>query len=387
MSVTEMSEHFTTMPGMRPERVESRATQTPAQTQAQLYLSLEEQAIILIFVATIGFITNIINIKTFITMGAFTDGVTSTFLFLAMSDFMMCCSIIAVSSTRILRPREAKWLLKLFLSQSDPRPTSKPGFPYQVDPAFLGITTVAVMQMFSIVSVSITVYLAVARCLCVVQPLRFRNSVTVRKTLLFVGTVFTLSLASRLPNLSQVRLFMLFDLRFNSSRLTLRLTPDREVIKDATWLSVDIVTCIGAQIILVVCIGIMLKGLRDAAKFRANACTNEFGATLSSTRETDSRSDVGNSQKTRGSRSTKETRIAKQMVFVATIFVVCNIPKIGSYLTTNIEPDFDLDGRYQYLYLSSIALAAMFDGINASLNIFVYLHYNSKFRKTILKTK
>ena len=376
--ITKVEEDFTAAPEEIPEKIVGLLS------RRQFYLALQFQAMILILVATVGFITNIINIKTFISMGAFNDGVTSTFLCLAVSDFMLCCSAIGLSSSRILISREARWLPQLHLGETSTG--IEQGFLSKLDPAFLGIVAVAVMQMFSLMTISITVYLAVARCLCVVKPLRFRNSITVKKTLIFVTTVFALSFASRLPNLAHVRILMKFDNRFNSSRLTLKLLPEREMIKDATWLSVDITSCIGAQIILVVCIGIMLKGLRAAAEFRSTASTNEHRSTKSVAKETASSAGAGNSDKIGGKIDTKEARIAKQMVFVSTIFVVCNIPKMFSYLTTNIEPEFDLGGKYQFLYIYSITVLAMFDALNSSVNIFVYLKFNSKFRKTFLRT-
>ena len=375
MSVTEMSEHLTAMPGILPDRVES------LMSRAQYYLSLEVQGILLTVVASVGFVTNIINIRTFIAMGAFTDGVTSTFLCLAVSDFMMSCAAFAASCSIILIALEARWIPQLHLSQSSSG--QQTGFLSPVDPTFLGIVSLSVMQLFSMTTISITVYLAVTRCLCVVQPLRFRNSVTVKKTVTFVVIVFTLSLVSRLPNLVHVRIVMMFDRRFNSSRPTLRLLPGREIIKDATWLSVDISSCVGAQIILVICIGIMLKGLRTASEFRSKASTNEFRSKIATATETISKSEEEKNRKSK----TKENRIAKQMVFVSTIFVACNTPKLISYLTTNIEPEFDLGGRYQYLYQYSVTLFTVFDTLNSSVNMFIYYSYNSKFRKTLRKRK
>ena len=380
-SMSEMSENFTNELETMPGRGESILTRT------QYHLSIEIQGMILIVVASFGVVTNIINIKTFITMGAITDGVTSTFMFLAVSDAMMCCAAIAASLGSILISRESRWLQQFHLSP--PAASNfKKGFLSPVDPSFIAVLSVSMMQMFSIVTISITVYLAVARCLCVVQPLRFRNSISVRKTMIFVSTVFVLSLLSRLPSLAHVRVSMLFDGRFNSSRPTLTLLPEREVIKDATWLSVDITSCVGAQITLVVCIGIMLNGLRVAAEFRSNASRSVVRLTNSVAKErTASHSGVDNLDTDAGKTSTKETRIAKQMVFVSTIFIVCNTPKMISYLTTNIEPDFDLGGRYQYLYQYSISLFAIFDTLNSSSNIFVYFKYNTKFRNTFFRTK
>ena len=143
----------------------------------------------------------------------------------------------------------------------------------------------------------ITVYLAVARCLCAVRALTFRNSITVRRTLIFATVVFILSLVSRLPSLAHVRVFDMFESILNSSRSRFKLKPGRKTIEDVTWLSVDMTSCIGAQIILVVCIGIKLKDLRTAAQFRSNAYSTEFKSHASVARETASECKPGNSEK------------------------------------------------------------------------------------------
>ena len=227
-------------------------------TREQSFISLEVQGIILTVEVSVGFVTNIINIKTFIAIGALSDGVTSIFLCLAVSDFMMCFSAIADSCSIIFTAIEAKWRPNLDQSTSE--------FFLPVDPRFLGIVTVYAMRIFTVITIALTICLSVARCLCVVQPLEFRKSINVKKTLVFVTMVSILSLACRLPLLAYDRIVMVFDVRFNSSRPTLRLLPGRKTLRDVT-------SCLGSQVTLVVCIGIMLKGLKAAAEFRSKAST------------------------------------------------------------------------------------------------------------------
>ena len=121
----------------------------------------------------------------------------------------------------------------------------------------------------------------------------------------------------------------------------------------------------------------MLRGLRAAAKFKfRNAGAKEHrpghgkDATDTSMRKPN-----------------KENRIAKQMLLVSTIFVVCNAVKLLTYLFTNLVSDFENAALNLSTYLSSLMLQVAFDTLNSSFNIFVYYSYNSKFRRTFLGLK
>ncbi|KAK3745352.1 hypothetical protein RRG08_045071 [Elysia crispata] len=344
-------------------------------TATEFHLFLNTTSCILIAVALFGIVTNIINIKTFTAMGAFSDGINLTFLYLSVSDVLLCFwALFAAVFSGLLLSHETRVLPQLHLSTPGSHKTYT-GFIFPMDPTPLGIVGLNMIQVFNLTTISITIYLAVARCLGVLQPLKFRDSVSVRNTSIFFSISFLLSLTSRLPLLAHTDIVMMFDKRFNSSRPTLSFKPNRVHIKDITWLAVDMTGSVIAQIILLICIYILLRSLRAAVRFRSRAVRGG---------QFDLNQDQDKPNKDMRKTPSRENRIAKQMLLVSAIFLVCNTPKLLLYVATNVVPDFDYDGQYRYTYLCSVSVQVIFDTLNSSLNIFVYNSYNSKFSKALL---
>ncbi|GFO08591.1 chemosensory receptor a [Plakobranchus ocellatus] len=325
----------------------------------EYFISMDIQSSIQAAVGILGVITNIINIKTFLVMGASTDGVTLTLMSLAISDLCVCISALGLCIGSLLLSQEAKWLLR----------GKTASFLLVVDPAFVAVFFATVFQLFTVTTILITIYLAVTRCLCVIRPLQFRNVITVRKTLIVVAAFSLFALANRIPILSLTGVTMAFDPRINATRPVTSMHPHREIIKDIVWAGVDMTICIGAQVILSVCVGIMLRGLKSAAEFRTSA------------------SSAGNAgsdeQKSKEKLGTKDARIIKQLVLVSCIFIICNTPKLITYLGTAIQPEFNLTGQYRMFYQSMCSLFSVFDTINSSVNMFVYYIYNAKFKRVL----
>ncbi|GFO13525.1 chemosensory receptor c [Plakobranchus ocellatus] len=219
----------------------------------------------------LGLITNVINIKIFLAMRAFDDGVTLTFLLLSISDLCVCFVAAGISMSAFLHSQETKWLKQIIFNDDGTVHSQAIGFFFSVEPTYIGIVGHHTFQIFNLITILLTIYLAVARCLCVMYPLKFRNIITVRKTLLVSVIFFITSLGIRLPLMTHSGVALKFDPRINSTRHRLWVHPNREIIRDALWITVDSPGCIGAQITLSVCIVIMVKVLSAAANFRSKA--------------------------------------------------------------------------------------------------------------------
>ncbi|GFO46666.1 chemosensory receptor c [Plakobranchus ocellatus] len=340
----------------------------PAQgliTQSEFNISLDIVASIQIFVSVFGLIANIINIKTFLAMRAFGDGVTLTFLLLSVSDLLVCFHSAVICIGTFLVAQESKWHSQIIGGE-----TTRHNFP--VDPIYAGIFGLNMCQVFNLFTILLTVYLAVARCLCVMYPLKFRNIITVRKTLLVSAIFIVTSLGIRLPLITHGGVSLNFDPRINATRYTFWMHPNRETIKDMLWISVDAPVCVGAQVVLSFCIVMMAKVLKAASKFRTKTSIAN-----------DSKLDHSNSKQ---KFSPKDARIVKQLVLVSSIFIICNTPKLITFLAATVEPNFDLGRRYQKFYQISMAIVVAVDTINSSANIFVYYFFNSKFRRILTNT-
>ncbi|GFO31919.1 chemosensory receptor c [Plakobranchus ocellatus] len=320
-------------------------------------------------ISMLGLITNVINIKIFLAMRAFDDGVTLTLLLLSVSDLCVCFVAAGISMSAFLHSQETKWLTQIIFNADSTGQSQTSGFFFPVEPTYIAIVGHHTFQIFNLITILLTIYLAVARCLCVMYPFKFRNIITVRKTLLVSAIFFITSLGIRLPLITHSGVALKFDPRINSTRYKLWVHPNRETIKDALWIYVDSPVSVGAQITLSVCIVIMVKVLRAAADFRSKA---------SAANDTETDRDDSKEKLT-----PKDARIIKQLFLVSSIFIICNTPKLLTFLTAAIEPDYDLGGRYQNLYQISVSVLVLFDTINSSLNMFVYYFYNAKFKSTL----
>ncbi|GFO13513.1 chemosensory receptor c [Plakobranchus ocellatus] len=300
----------------------------PAQgliTFFQYIIIMDTLASIQTFMCIFGLITNTINIKTFLAMRAFDDGVTLTFLLLSISDLCVCLVSVAACTSTFLVSFESKLLSKLINDINFANIEDKLGYFFPFEPKYLGIFCFNSLHIFSLMTILLTIYLAVARCLCVMCPIKFRNIITVRKTV-FVSSIFFLSsLGLRLPLMAYYGVSPRFDPRINATRYRLWVHADWSTITDALWDSVDAFVCLAAQVILTVSIAIMARVLGAAAEFRSKASLPNG-----------SNSDMS---KSKNRLSTKDARIIKQLILVSSIFIICNTPKLVAYFVAAIEPD------------------------------------------------
>ncbi|GFN83471.1 chemosensory receptor a [Plakobranchus ocellatus] len=297
-------------------------------TQGQYNVLIDFLTSVQTFTSIFGLITNSININTFLAMRAFKDGVTLTFLLLSMSHLCLSFAAAALCSCAFLISQESKWLLHLTTDVSYENYAKTIGYFFSVDPAYIGIISFHMFQVSNVTAIFLTVYLAVARCLCVLYPLKFRNIITVRKTLLLSALFFIISLGIRIPILTHDGVSLDFDPRINATRYRFVVHPNRKVIKDNVWVSMEAPICVVAQITLIVSVGIMAKVLRASAEFRSEASV--------------AKSDL---KKSREKIITKDVRVVKQLVLVSSIFIACNTPKFLAYFASFFEPNFYLGRR------------------------------------------
>ncbi|GFN90200.1 chemosensory receptor c [Plakobranchus ocellatus] len=240
-----------------------------------------------------------------------------------------------MSICTFLVSQESKWLSRVHVTANTDY-SKKIGAFFFFSPFYIGLLWLQVFGIFHLITTFFTIYLTATRCLSVLHPIKFRNFITVRKTLLVSVIFFFLSVASRLPVTTHFGVSLNFDPRINTTRYILWVHPNREIIKDITWTFVDGLVCVGAQITLLVCVFVMVKVFSLANDFRSKASV-----------VSDSDSNLNKSPQ---QLSTKDARIVKQLVLVSSIFIICNTPKLVTFLSTTIEPQFDLGGRFRYIY-------------------------------------
>ena len=80
--------------------------------------------------------------------------------------------------------------------------------------------------------------------------------------------------------------------------------------------------------------------------------------------------------------STKDLQVVKSVVLVCTIFIVAQFPILLSSTIRLISPEFNSGKRLQGLFGISSQISVTCSYLNASINIFVFYNYNSRYRDT-----
>ncbi|KAK0053351.1 fMet-Leu-Phe receptor [Biomphalaria pfeifferi] len=121
--------------------------------------------------------------------------------------------------------------------------------------------------MIYLVTILTTTFIAIIRCLCVSMPLQFRNLLT-RRSICFIAIFSLVSVVSYVPILLIMTMQESFDMSINTTRYRLCVSPYREEIKTAIWISRDLLVTLITEVIVIVCVVIMIKNLQTATKFR-----------------------------------------------------------------------------------------------------------------------
>ncbi|XP_013080159.2 neurotensin receptor type 2-like [Biomphalaria glabrata] len=358
---------------------------TSATTVTQLLISDQDYAtLVIIFCSIFGVITfagclgNAVTIATYLSM-KLKDGVTISFLGLAISDFLYVITMLA-------------HLISLGLYTLERKSSFKIWFPFDPFGIYVFFSNIGVL--IYLITIMATTFIAIIRCLCVSMPLQFRNLLTRRRSIWCI-TIFSLvSVVSYLPILLNMTMQRSFDANINTTRYRLWVSPYREEIKMAIWISRDVLVTFITEVIVIVCVVVMTKKLQAAAKFRNKTAKYSVRPTLSpvavagiqaTSLVRDSKiATIVNcepSETQSNKLSSKDFSVVRQVVLISSVYIVCNMPKIVIDLAVLFVPDLALGRPYQNVYITVLGIMELLQVFNSSFNIFIYFKYNSKFRK------
>ncbi|CAL1541526.1 unnamed protein product, partial [Lymnaea stagnalis] len=319
--------------------------------------------ILLAPITVVGAVGNVLSIKTFFRLGI-SDGVNLSLLSLAASYlFYLITALITAISLMFLGVEE--------LSGYKVR--------FALDPeTFLMISTNTGSGFYA-TSMLVTTFITVVRCLAVARPLKYRNLIS-RKTTAIILLFFTvLSVISAVLMLIFVDILPQFGSKTNTTRPTPWLSPQQALIKDVIFGIRDMILPLTSQIIVGICVVIMARYLHKASNFRKTISSNIDTLTkISMVADPHTRNVTNNpaSAKVAG----KEIQVVQQMLLIAVVYSLCNMPKVVFNMTQIILPEFYTGGRYSALFSTFNFLRELIQSVNASVTIFIYWKYNSKFR-------
>ena len=298
-----------------------------------------------------GLVSNVINIVVFLKSGN-KDNVTTLLLSLAVSDFVFLPLITPSICGSVIR--------SLLISYSLPFDVSILLFLLYW-PAFTAYD----------LSAFISVSLGVMRCACVAMPLKFKFVFTRSRTIKWVIFLAVLAVSLRLPVFTIHRISWRTDPQTNMSSPYLKGVNYAYMARINDILNRGIVIYI-LYITMVTCVAVLTFKLYQASKIR-RACTTVLPKT----------SDQAPDKPVTYGLSSKDIQVVKSVVMVCMIFTLAQLPFLFLSSSRLFRPDFGSKQTLAYLFamLSHISLTCSY--LNASINIFVYYRYNTRYRSVL----
>ena len=306
-----------------------------------------------------GIISNITNVFVFTKSGV-QDNVTILFLWLSVSDL---CFLVLMTP----------WLVTTFII------IFVPNWDWTFDRNITALLFYWPAFTLYDFSAYVSVFLGVTRCACVAMPLHFKSVFTKSRTIISVVVLFVCTILLRLPVLMISSIGMKLNPVTNRTYAYLkrRVSPTNVLINDTLnrtslpWV---------AFIIMVACVIILSVKLREASKVRQSS-------TFTYSSASDEPMDRPDIQKHQGSSnykmSAKEIQVVQSVVLVCLIFILSQLPFLLYSTARLIHPEFDRGKKLQFLFgiITKPSLTCSF--LSASINIFIYYNYNSKYRSTL----
>ncbi|GFR78835.1 chemosensory receptor A [Elysia marginata] len=306
-------------------------------------------------VVLFGIVTNIINIFVFLKTGA-KDNVTILLIALSMSDL----TYLTLISTQI-----AGYVIHFIV-----RPTS-----LQFDSRLLLRLLFWPAYTAYDLSTYISVSLGVMRCACVAMPLKFKLVFTKSRTIVWLLCLVVLAVMLRLPVLMVHSVGRRINPVTNVSAPYLQIKNRDAMYKVLDILNRGIIVNV-AYITMISCVCILSFKLYQSSKIRRPSSI--------------AKGPQGNGQTTSNRPHTvtqglspKDLQVVKSVVLVCTIFVLAQLPNVILSTSRRISSAIDHGGRLVYLFAIFTSVNQTCTYLNASINIFVYYNYNSKYRAAL----
>ncbi|CAG5119718.1 unnamed protein product [Candidula unifasciata] len=295
-----------------------------------------------ILLSTAGVVLNLANITVFLRQDWRTNNVTLTLLSLSITDFLIVLTCL---------------IFDLFSIFQTALPTSTVDFP-----AVQYYIVAWSIAMFSDISSLTTVLVSLERCLCIVMPLHVQSLFSVKRTLTFLGSLWILVGVSYTALFSTSTLNFTYDQRFNNSRLTVSLSKERMTVETIHNISNTIVLPSFCELTVFVNTVVMVIGLKRSSNFQRKS-TN-----------------ISSGHHSNHASSPKYKRLVTVVCCISSIFIACNTPTVVFIYCKHFVPGFSYAGDYRDSYAASMYSLFLLYAVNASVNFFVYVSLNRRFR-------
>ena len=329
------------------------------ESQISLTILIPSWPVIIIF----GIFSNVATIAIFLKAGV-KDSVTTLLFSLAVSD---------ATFLLLVSPTAATYVIFHFAPNHD--------WPFHTNLTFFLLYWPA-FTMYDF-SAYISISTGVIRCACVAMPLRFKSVFTRSRTIKLIPALLLLAVALRMPVLTMFHIGYKLNSLTNKTEVILASRNRKELTMINDLLNRNSLPYI-YFIIMITCVVVMTVKLYEATRVRSSH-TRQF---VSESTPTASKSTTLSAEKVSTDTtprpgpkmSAKDIQVVQSVVLVCSIFILSQLPFLLYSTARLIEPEFSDKGRYAFLFriCSTVSLTCSF--LNASVNIFVYYRYNTKYR-------
>ncbi|XP_059175071.1 uncharacterized protein LOC131955112 [Physella acuta] len=317
-------------------------------------------------IAALGCMGNVINIYIFLKLG-FNEGMNLSLTLLSCFDLLYLVTVISrsVSFVFFAYERTHNWTM---------------WFPVQ--PYAVYVFCVHAGRIPQASSNLMTTFVALARCASVAKPLQFKQTFSQQLTVIWAIIFVVFAVVSYLPVQVFMGIIPQFDQDVNLTRPALWISPRRKEVRDVVGVIRDASLPLSTQLLIAVCVILMTRRLKASLKFRA--VHSNYSITYGIVNEIAGNSGTTAVTKLKGSSPTKpgkELQVIQQVVLICVVYITCNTPTIFINFTGLFVPEFSVDKKFRNLFQLVTGVKYLFQTINASINIFVYHRYNSRYKR------
>lgn len=206
----------------------------------------------------------------------------------------------------------------------------------------------------------ITVFITIERSLCIMIPMKVKGIITPRRTTVIMCAIYILIILSFEPEYQTAYIGWKLDVKTNSTFLGLLYTNERKKSEGVVFILYSILGFV-SFINVIIFTSILVVQLNRQAKWRRKV----------------------NADKTRSEAiSCKERKTVIMVVMIAIVLIACYAPGVLLSLVTFFEPEFSVGGQYVNAFFALWSFVFVFEALNSSVNIFIYYHMSTKYRRT-----
>ncbi|GFO42308.1 chemosensory receptor a [Plakobranchus ocellatus] len=204
------------------------------------------------------------------------------------------------------------------------------------------------------------------------MPLQFKSVFTKSRTVTAILALFVLAVSLHVPMMSMFTIVWSTEPQSNVSfPYVLRQSSD-SIIRFNDMLNRTSLPWINF-IIMIACVAIIKVKLYQSSLMRRSQTSTPAS---NPKQATEGEEDQG--------RSSKDLRVIQSVVLICCIFIVSQLPFLVYSTGRLINPEFDVYKKLENLFYIFTTISQTFSYLNASVNIFVYYNYNSKYRSIFL---